>query len=351
MASTSIQPRGTAFARAAIALMVTKNWADTLDFAEARWPGNSAIHGYARKCAVVAKQYGTLDIDIWGELSDSAAAEFLDGVAQQSILGRLAGLVRVPSQTPFVTLDDATAHWVVEGQSIELSGGTMEHEALRPLRVSSFSAFPNELLRSKTGEAEQMVRRGLMRAIQHAVDLAFIDAANVGIERKRPASVTHDAPTVASTGDLAEDMAEALDLFAGHFDSTSVILHPRTAVLLGLGPLLRGPLDLGVKGGVLAGMPAICSEACDPDELVILDASAVALCDQGIVMHQSDSATVELDAEPTADAIAPTAASKKVVSLFTTESTGVIQTRAINWKLTRPGAVVRITGMVGSSGV
>jgi len=351
MASVSIQPKGMSYARAAIALALQKSWTGALELAGARWPGGTATHGYAHRCSVFVKQFGALAIEEWGELSDAASAEYLDGVAQQSVVMRLAGLVRVASGVPFVTVDDAIAHWAGEGQAVQISGGTLQHDALRPLRVSSFSAFPNELLRNASPEAEMLVLRGLKRAIQHQVDSAFIDPLNTGISRKRPASITHDAPTVAWTGELSEDMAAALDLFTGHLDSTSVLMHPRTALKFGLGPLMHAPLEIGVKGGSIGGMAVLCSEAHDQNEITLVDASAIAIVDQGISLHQSDAATVELDEAPTGDIIAPVAGSKKVVSLFATDSTGVIQSRHINWRLTRGGAVVRIVGLIESSGV
>jgi hypothetical protein len=126
-------------------------------------------------------------------------------------------------------------------------------------------------------------------------------------------------------------------------------MSPKLAAKLGLRAGGRGAAaDLGARGGSLAGLPAIVSAACqassDGHTITLLDAGSICTVDEGAELALSRQATVEMDTAPTGDTTTPAAASTAMVSLFQTDSVGLIVTRAMNWKLARPGAVVCIAG-------
>jgi hypothetical protein len=62
---------------------------------------------------------------------------------------------------------------------------------------------------------EQLVYDDLARAYTDAIDLALFDPANDG-SGVEPASLTHGAPTIATTSDFAKDLAVLFALFEGN---------------------------------------------------------------------------------------------------------------------------------------
>lgn len=76
----------------------------------------------------------------------------------------------------------------------------------------------------------------------------------------------------------------------------------------------------------------------------MLDAGSICMVDEGAELALSRQATVEMDSAPTGDTTTPAASTTAMVSLFQTDSVGLIVTRRMNWKLARAGSVVCITG-------
>jgi hypothetical protein len=126
-------------------------------------------------------------------------------------------------------------------------------------------------------------------------------------------------------------------------------MRPRTATYLsrlrGTGGAPAYP-GIGAKGGVLLGLPVITSANVpvravtgDPSYIVLLDASAVALADDGESrLNVSLNASVQLD-----DAAAPGA--QNLASLWQLGLLGIRAERIVNWKLRRAGFVQVLDGV------
>lgn len=339
-----LPPRGLAFARTAIA-MAAKSY-DPAGYAAARW-GERDPATLALKAAVPAANSSD-----WSELADAnqAAVEFLDMVRPATILGKLEALRRVPVNVPYCAVaESATATWVGEGQPIALSRAAFARERMKSLKLSALLAISNDLLESQTLESELLILRDLAQAIIKLSDSTFIDPNNAGDPGVSPAAVTYDAEIVTATASLKADIEEAIARFEGDLSTASWVLHPKLAVSIGLRSGASGlAVDLGARGGILAGLPAITSTAVpissSGSSIALVDGAGIVVVDQGIVTRRSQSALIEMSDAPTGESFGPTAASQEAVSMFQTDSTAILAIRHLNWAVARQGAVVLIDG-------
>ncbi len=329
------------FARSVIVRALTCHPEEAVALAESRFGRGSEA---AR--LVKAGVAGATPDGYGGELVQPGALEFVESWRPQTIIGR-AGLRRVPADVPVVAqTGTAVAFWSAAGRATPLSAAAFDRERLRPLRVSALVVTSEELLRSS--EAEDVLTDDLAAAGVEAQDRAFVDPANVGIAGEMPPSVTHDAPAVASTGDLADDLAAASEVFEGRWSRTVLVMHPTTALQIALAADGLGlAAMLGPRGGELATIPVICSEAVPWDStgglLTLLDTSGVVYSDAGGEVSRSSVGAVEMADNPTGHAGTPTGATT-LVPLWQTESVGLMVTSRVAWLKARPGSVVCITG-------
>lgn len=340
-------PRGTTFTRMAIAKALAESPIEQHNFAANRWGSHSTVADILAKTAV-----GGNDGASAPEIADSwnMILEFLELVRANTILGKLEGLRLVPVQTPYCAVSTgATAYWTQAGRATPVSRQAFSRETMESLKVACLCVFDKKLAASLDPKAEALIRNDMVRSVAELSDLTFIGRDNGGIPGRMPASATAGATSIAATTDFADDIGNAIDSFQGDLATASWVLHPKLAAKLGLRAGGRGAAaDLGARGGSLAGLPAIVSTACSQDSdghtITLLDAGSICHVDEGAEIFRSTQASVEMDTTPTGDTITPTAASTAMVSLFQTDSVGMIVSRAINWKVARPGSVICITG-------
>lgn len=338
--------RGSTFVRTTSAMVRTKGIRNALTAAEHEWGHGSPVVGLL-KATIAAGD--TIESPWAGALAEGRAAqlEFLEVVRPMTILGKLANLRRVPFLTPVAAQSaGAVAYWIGEGKVKALTKAAFDRRRLAPTKIAGLVIVTQELLRFGE-EAELTLRDDLAGAIALASDAAFIDPSNTGAANQRPASVTSDAVTIASSGNdaaaIRADVEAAIDAFDGNLLTAAWIMHPRTAVAIGLRVGTGGMAnDLGARGGMLAGLPAITSEAVpyssNGGSITLLDAGAVLYAEGGIEASRSEHATVTMTDSP---GTGPELA----VSLFATDSVGIMVERYANWELGRTGAVVVIDGV------
>ena len=320
-----------------------------LAFAAKRWGDRSATVATIRTAVPGASAGG------WGsELTDDAAAaavEFYALAAQGTILARLEGLRRVPRRVPFVAISSgATAYWRGAGKATPVSRMAFDRDTLDTLGMGCLVVLPAELIKDSSAEAESLIRADLLRAVTTLLDSTFIDPTNAGSPGATPRSVTYAAPTLTSSGDLADDVEEALGKFAGSLATASWVMNPKTAALIGIRAGGRGVgADVGARGGVMAGLPVIVSESCahdsDAGTIALVDGGGIILAEEpGIAVSTTDTATIEQDDSPAGATDTPVAASATLVSLWQSDSVGVKAVVRANWAKARAGSVVVITG-------
>jgi HK97 family phage major capsid protein len=312
--------RGTDFVRYAIAKALTQTPLEAANYAVDRWGARSGAAMIA-KAAVAGVGAADLADD---DLLSAAVAEFIEAASAGTVLGKLDGVRRVvANQTYCPNSEAATAFWCGEGRAAKVSRLAFERSALSPLKLMAMIVTTNEALRTVGDRAEGIIRRDLLRAVQYATDAAFI-GEGAG-DSDTPAAVNYNATTTASTGDVADDLAAAVELYEGDFSAAAWVLHPKLAADIALRTGGRGVgSDIGLTGGTLLRVPAICSSAVpistSGSSITLIDASAVAVVDEGADLKASAQGAVELDDAPGAAGLTPSGQSGAVISLFAQET-------------------------------
>jgi HK97 family phage major capsid protein len=328
--AVSTAPRGLSFVRAAIATAVAPDEPLAAQkYAEARW-GVMSVPSLMVKAAVSAG--GT---DTWGEdiSSVSAVREFFEAVSERSIVGKLAGLRRPPLNVrTVVSTSSSTAFWVGQGAPKPPSKLAFSADVLAPLKVAGLTVVTNEVLRSSDPAAERVIRADMLAAVSRAIDEAFIDETNAGEAGVQPAAVNYGVTPVAGTGDLADDLQLMLASFGGNLEAAYFIAHPVLYASLS-GADYPG---IGARGGVLVGVPTIASSACSPDVLTLIDPTGIAYGKGRAEVRTGKHATVQMLDNPATGAT-------NTVSLFQTNSVGLLAETEVNWAVVRPGSVAVLT--------
>ena len=121
-----------------------RDFGDAVEFAARRW-GSTARAVAVVKAAVEAVTTLGTGADL--AAFRGAATEFFQAVAQQTIIGRLSGLRRVPLRSRILTGTGTVAYWVGEGQAKPISSTTFAATSLSPLKVLAMTVATLETLR------------------------------------------------------------------------------------------------------------------------------------------------------------------------------------------------------------
>lgn len=278
----------------------------------------------------------------WAQLlvdADAAAAEFFALVRERTLFGRIPGFRQMPLRTRAITVSSGfTAAWLGEGKAVPMSSAVFAATTLPALKVSSLTVQTMELLEGADSGAEALIRDDMVGALATAINASLIDPANAGIANVEPASVTESAPSVAATGDGLADLRLLIDAFPGDLE---------TAVLVGSGEsfaALHDPIGLprlGVRGGEALGIPAYATTAAG-STVALIDPAGIAWGANETNVRTTREASIEmLDGGLTGDSInvvPPTAAS--TVSMWQTNSVGIIADQAIAWEPARPSVAI-----------
>ncbi|WP_245495942.1 phage major capsid protein [Rhizobium ruizarguesonis] len=300
--------------------------------AEARWGASSAPARILR--AVGAGTYA----DMGGEFR-AAVTEFFSVVGQLSVLGRLAGIRRVPLRTRMLTATSGvSSYWVEEGRPKPVSKMAFTSDSLASLKVASLAVITEELATSSDPAAEIVIRRDMMRSMAEAIDAALLDPANAG-SAASPASITNGVTPISAGTDPAADLRLLIENFAGDLESAIFIMMPSVAVSLAS----ADRPGIGLRGGELLGAPAVTSRSAPAGAIILADVSALALGEGASEIRTSRAATIEmLDADLVQDATTGTGTS--TVSLWQCNALGILSEREMNWEVQRAGAVSMIAG-------
>lgn len=334
-----------AFVQRAIAMNLAFEAFEPADvIAERRW-GRASVPAFATKAAVAG---AATTSGAWGaELAqDQPQQEFVEYLRELELLTRMgAGLV--PADTPVLfQTQGLTAHWRGQGKAAPLSAAVYEKATLRADSIAATLVTSKDVLRQPA--AEPTLARDLRGSIVDGVNFALLDLAGDGTGAA-PASLTFGAPSIASVGDLAEDLRAMLTLYAG--DPARGVFMARPDVAVGLTLIGGGEgltQDLGLNGGSLLGAPFFTVRSAPAGTLVLVDASAVRYVDEGVALRISTEASLEMTDGPTADSTTPTAAAS-LVNLWQGEGAALQASRRLNWMRARADSTVVLTGLAGTS--
>lgn len=327
---------GIQFLRSVIARAASPG-ADGVELARSRYGDRAAS---LTKAAVAA---GSINSGGWGAiLSTPEAAEFFTAVKQASLIGKL-GLREVPLNVRLISVATGfSAFWVSAGAPKPLSKAAIAGSSLPPRKVAGLFVGTQELFRHSSPLAEQLLRDDLVRVIAEELDRAFIDPTSAAIVEERPASITNAVTAIPSSGSPNVDIAALLEDFEGDLLSASFISDPVTASQIALSRDSTGAFlfpDVGVRGGVLLGLPFVVTRASPRTTsggvLALVDGSGIAIGSEGVRVATSGEAALAMRDDPSAPS--------EMVSVWQCDAVAILAEVAANWEIQRPGSVSVVT--------
>jgi len=286
----------------------------------------------------------------------AVAADFSAAVRARTVVGRLTAARRVPPLVRILTNQQgSSADFVGQGKPIKVSKLDFSGGVMNELKVCSMGVFDKELLRSSSPQADTVLSEDLAAACVEAMDRAFLDPSNGGVANEKPAAVTYNAPSFASTGatfsaidaDLTTMLGMLVSAGSDALNATWVV-RPETAISLSSLRDTAGALaypQITVLGGTLKGVPVLVSASLSEPgspplgHIVLLDQGQVAYIDEGAAkIEVFDQGSLEMLDNPTNNSATGTATT--LVSLFQTNSAAFRATIWVNWQLRRPYVVV-----------
>ena len=343
----SVNPRGRDFTRALIALAKAAAPGEAEEIAAERWgPGSRAVEAVRAitKASVEGMATGSASA-----LVGVAAVEFFAAVAERSIIGRLAGLHRIPLQVRVLTGIGAGASWPGEGRNKPLTKMSFQQQTLAPSKVLGVTVTTQELLEHADIAAEAAIQGDLTRAVVEALDTALIDPANAGVliggAVAKPASITNGLTPVAAGADLGAGLKALVVAFTGDLTAAVLVMPPELAV----GASGAVFPQLGARGGTAAGFPVLTSRYVPAGVVALVDPTGIAYGEaaaETMVVRQGDvlmdGAVGIMDIGGIGSPSSPTPA--QLVSLWQTNCVALVAGRAVNWGRVRAGSVALITG-------
>lgn len=317
------------------------------------WRGTDDLLELVRRSGVSAAD----DADLRGR--NPILTDLASQVRAASVFGRLPGVVKLPWMSATIALGGAVrAHWVRQGVAVPASPVTLgEPGLLDEHLVGALLVARDQFLRQAGPMAERALAEELVAATAEAYDRALLDVANTG-GGDAPASITSSGFTTSSTGstlaNIDTDLGGLVEELAGEdLVNARWVLHPRSAAYLarlrgtGGAPAFPG---LGVNGGSIMGIPAITSKGVPMDEdtaaltqISLVVGSGIAMAGGEVELRASKQAAIEMDTQPTGDALPPTAQSTHMVSMFQSNCTALMTLGHINWKPRRTTVAATLT--------
>ena len=359
-------PKGTTFTRYAMALARSKgNLMQAVEIAK-QWGDSTPQVETILKAAVAA---GTTTDTTWAKPLveyENMASEFAELLRPATIIGRIPGLRRVPFniKIPRQT-GGSTVGWVGEGKPKPVSALAFDQVTLGMAKTAGIVVITDELARSSSPAAEEVVRQDLIDQTAQFLDRQFVDPTVTAVAGVSPASITNGVDAITASGTDADAFrADAKQLMAAYIAANmslagAVWIMTETQALslaLMLNPLGQQefPGMTATGTGTLLGLPVIISENIPGQaavtgppaipagsRIILVKASEILLADDGQTMLDvSSEASLQMDSAPTD----PPAAATVFVSLWQMNMIGIRAERYINWGKRRAGAVQYITG-------
>lgn len=354
-------PKGTTFTRYAMALARSKgNLMQAAEISKA-WDDTPQVETVL-KAAVAAGT--TTDTDWAAPLVEyqNMASEFAELLRPATIIGRIPGLRRVPFniKIPRQT-GGSSVGWVGEGAPKPVSALAFDQITLGMAKTAGIVVITDELARSSSPSAEQVVREDLIAQTAQFLDAQFVDPAVAAVSNVSPASITNGVTPVTASGTDADAVRADVQELMGKFVTANMSLAGAVwimtemqalALALMLNPLgqpeFAGLQINGDSGGTFFGLPVVISENVPANpgsgeplagmgaRIILAKASEILLADDGQTMLDvSSEASLQMDSAPTN----PPAAATVMVSLWQMNMIGIRAERYINWSKRRAGSV------------
>jgi hypothetical protein len=235
--------------------------------------------------------------------------------------------------------------------SSSITGASAVEAAAKPVRRLNLSNLDTELTKSIAqvamskellDEAPQLAQVILTRALPEAVGRATDTFLLSRLNANNSGESSGDAS--ASWAQMLADLTELLEqVQAGDASKLFFIMPPRIAKALSGKAYENGVVTAKYNGGEILGVPILTTLGQTSGVVTIVDASALAIGDEGFSVRTSDVANLELSDTPTGDSAAPTAVS--TVSAFQVNMRAILCERRVSVRIIDPNAVASLTGI------
>jgi hypothetical protein len=274
-----------------------------------------------------AVDFGTTsDPDFAADLADyrTISNGFVEHGRSRSVIDAIAGAaLNIP------------AHVRVNLTTTAMSGTVAAQAAPKPIRKLAFESYNTEPHKAVgqvviSAELERFAAAAAVALLQRELSNAAVAAANgdflTGIATGIPS-----ANIAAASSDLLADLAAALAIVHYAASCRPFIVLPTTLAVQAAFDERDAFSQMTPSGGSIRGVPVIVSDDTGGN-IVVLDASSIAL-DPGIVtLRTARHAAVQLDD-------APSAGAQNLTSLWQTNSIALLAERWFSYKRLRDSAV------------
>jgi len=336
----------TAFIRYVQALAVAKgSRLEAVEYAR-RWHDSTPEVELVLKAAVAA---GTTTDATWaGPLAPMTplTQEFLALLRPATILGKVPSFFKVPFNVSVASqTGGGTYQWVGQGAPKpvgKLQFGTI---TLAITKAAGIIVITEELARTSTPSAEDVIRRDMVAGIGAFLDIEFIDPTKAAVAGISPGSVTNGVTPITTAGTSPANARTDIQALAAAMTAAGIstagavlILSETNALALtnALNPLGQ-PLFPGMsqEGGTILGYKAVVSQAAGTTVALVQPNAVLYADDGGVTIDVSREASLQMDSAPDNPALATTV----MTSLWQNNLVGLRAERFINWKKARPGVV------------
>jgi HK97 family phage major capsid protein/HK97 family phage prohead protease len=319
--------------------------ADAIEYAR-RWHDSTPEVELALKAAVAA---GTTTDATWaGPLAPLTplTSEFLALLRPATILGKVDTFFKVPFNVSVASqTGGGTYQWVGQGAPKpvgKLQFGTI---TLAITKAAGIIVITEELARTSTPSAEDVIRRDMVAGISAFLDTEFIDPTKAAVAGVSPGSVTNGVTPITTAGTSPANARTDIQALAAAMTAAGIstagavlILSETNALALtnALNPLGQ-PLfpGIGQDGGTIMGYKAVVSQAAGTTVALVQPKAVLYADDGGVTIDVSREASLQMDSAPDNPVLATTV----MTSLWQNNFVGLRAERFINWKKARAGVV------------
>ena len=273
-------------------------------------------------------------------------AEFLELLRPATLIGKIAGLRRVPFNVSVPNqTGGGTYAWAGQGSPAKVSALAFATVSLAIAKATGIIVITQELARISTPSAEDTVKADMLAGMQQYLDAQFVTPAVAAVANVSPASITNGITAITSAGTSADNARTDIKaiiaaLVTANIRMSDVCLLMSESNAFALSAALN-PLgqqlypQLTAQGGNILGFPVYTSNGCG-NNVIGVDARSILLADEnGLEIEVSREASVQMDSAPDDPAVATTVHR----SLWAEGLIGLKATRFINWKRARTAGV------------
>jgi HK97 family phage major capsid protein len=336
----------TAFIRYCQALAVSRgSTLQAVEYAK-KWHDTTPEVELALKAAVAA---GTTTDAAWaGPLAPITplTTDFLALLRPATILGKVDTFFKVPFNVSVASqTGGGTYAWVGQGAPKPVGTLAFATVTLSILKCAGIIVITEELARTSTPSAEEVIRRDMVAGIAAFLDTEFINPARAAVAGVSPGSVTNGVTPITTAGTTPANARTDIQALANAMTALNIstagavlILSETNALALtnALNPLGQ-PLFPGMSqgGGMIMGYKAVASQSAGTTVALVQPSAIMYADDGGVTIDVSREASLQMDTALDN----PPLATSLYTSLWQMNLVGLRAERFINWKKARPGIV------------